>query len=71
MGGRYGQGIDGTHEPPAIAGQGWTAGKGRHATHPEKEREENGGAPNCYSDISALKKFMEVIPTPCHLHIKR
>jgi hypothetical protein len=38
--------------------------KDRQATHPEKEREENERAPNCYSDISALKKFMEVIPTP-------
>jgi hypothetical protein len=31
--------------------------KDRHATHPEKEREENESAPNCYSDIFSSKNF--------------
>lgn len=58
-------GIAGTQQPPAIVGR-----KGRQATHPKKEREEIEGAPNWYSDISAVQKFMEVIPTPTFLYSK-
>ena len=56
MGGRYGQGIAGTQQPPAISGRDGQQG---HATPGQKEAEGIEGAPNCYPDIFFRKKFTE------------